>query len=185
MKRAVCTMALFLSSFAGSAQAPKPAQSAELQTSKATSTCPIAMRARQAFLTQRDLVNHDLSPNGKDRMAMRRQGMQMRLTLQGDDRRHIATADVTVTGLKGDGQQMKLMSAERAGNSGTIMKTIDISFEAGDDGTVDAYFTAPGFSMVKTIKLNTVTYANGSTWKMPDANACSVAPEGLMLIADR
>lgn len=180
----VCTIGLLMSSLAVAGQSKQPAQGAELTRTVQTSTCPISMRARHAFLTQRELTGDQRAPHSPDKMTTKEPGMALRLTLQGRDNRLITSARVRVSGLKSDGHSLLLTSKDERKGAKTFTKAMAVNFERGDDGAVDAYFTARGFTSVQSVALLAVTYSDGSTWKLPPANGCSVAPEPLMLIAD-
>jgi hypothetical protein len=182
---AVCTVGLLMSSLAVPGQSKQPAQSAELTRTLQTSTCPISMRARHAFMTQRELASDQRSPHSPDKMTAKEPGMALRLTLKGSDNRRIASAQVKVSGLKSDGHTLLLTSEKQVKGAKIFSKTMGVSFARGEDGTVDAYFTAPGFTSVRSIALLTVTYSDGSTWTLQTANGCSVEPDPLMLIADQ
>jgi len=45
--------------------------------------------------------------------------------------------------------------------------------------------TVPGLSGVTTIELNSVTYADGSTWKLAGGSVCRSPIDGFMLIGNR
>ena len=180
-----CTITLLAAGLAANAQNAHSVKTVVLHSTTVPSTCPVNMRARHAFFTQRALVDEPRTPGKDSKKTERDLGMHLRLTLTNPDDRHIASAWVTVVGLDGGGQMSPVDPLELPGKSRTLKKALQVKFEPGDDGTVDAYFVAPGFSSVRTIALNAVAYADGSTWRMPDQNACSVAPEALMLVADR
>ena len=57
---------------------------------------------------------------------------------------------------------------------------------AGDgNGGVTAQLTLPGFAGVSSIALDSVTYSDGSTWKMEAKSGCRVVPDPLLLVAGR
>ncbi|HWA95347.1 MAG TPA: hypothetical protein VG844_12165 [Terracidiphilus sp.] len=182
MKFAVAgTIALLFTSGAAFSQSTQAAQTTTtvITMSRNMSTCPIGMQARHAFFTQRQLANDQHSPDGK---RTSNAAMELRLTLTPQDKRHIEKAWVTIVGLSG--KDAKFMPARDSnGKEGTLQKSMQIAFAPGDDGNADAYFRALGFGSVHSIQLKSVTYSDGSTWKLPAQDACSVAPDGLMLVA--
>lgn len=188
---ATSTIALLLASGTAFGQTASTAQSAayapvvrteSLAMARAASSCPIGMRARHAFFTQRELAGNQHSPDGK---GATNTAMALLLTLTPQTKRHIAKAWVTITGLSGAGHSMLTLEAQKSNGakSPTLTKNLEVSFTPGDDGNTDAYFKAAGFSAINSVQLVSVTYSDGSTWSLPAQDACSVAPDGLMLIA--
>jgi len=64
-----------------------------------------------------------------------------------------------------------------------VTRTMSTSFFTEDEKNVSANLWLPGFSTVNSLKLISVTYADGSTRKFDDARACTVTPDPLMLVS--
>ncbi|MDE3199937.1 MAG: hypothetical protein KGN79_03360, partial [Acidobacteriota bacterium] len=116
-------IALLLASVAvrgQTAQAAKlSAQAVVLKTETITrslgsSACPIGMQARHAFFAQRQLAGNQHTPQDK---SINRAAMALRLTLTPQDKRHITSAWVTITGLSG--KDVRLMPARNSYNAET------------------------------------------------------------------
>ena len=106
-------------------------------------------------------------------------GLHLVLTLTGA-RTRITNATVTVHGLNGKWHFLQT-GAARDG-SGEATKTLNLAFAAGEEKTASTDLVVPGFTSVSSIVLDSVTYANGSTWKFSGREACQVAPDGFMLV---
>jgi len=59
----------------------------------------------------------------------------------------------------------------------TVENVRSVMVDAGQQVTVDALVT--GFSDIKHIELNSVTYADGTSWQPIDGNTCIVTPGSL------
>jgi len=93
----------------------------------------------------------------------------------------VASAKVTVRGTNG---KWRTVPAGLAGDASSEMnKTLDVTFRVAENGQVSADMTLPGFTSVKSISLDSLTYSNGSTWIPANGRACRVAPDPLMLVS--
>ncbi|HUB30636.1 MAG TPA: hypothetical protein VL967_13105 [Terracidiphilus sp.] len=154
------------------------AQIVTLPPVQSNSACPVAMRARHDFFFQKELTT-GAKPNERGYEPYAAATTQLRLTLTDFNHRRIQTANVTVRGTNGVG---RLVPVDAGKPSPNVTRTMNLSFEPGDDSGVDAYLALRGFTTVNAIVLNSLTYADGSTWKTIDAGACQVAPDGFMLV---
>ena len=78
-----------------------------------------------------------------------------------------------------------MIDAKSASSASDINRTLDVTFTSEADGSSTAELDLPAFTSVQTVRLDSITYADGSTWKVADARVCSVAPDGFMLISGR
>lgn len=115
--------------------------------------------------------------------------MMPTLTLTPRNGRALASAMVTAHGLSPTPGAMYLLtrSTPEGGGKGRaeIAKTLTVKLVAGENGSYSAVLQLPGFTTVRSIHLDAVTYADGSTWKQEDEAACSVTPDPLLLIGSR
>ena len=77
--------------------------------------------------------------------------------------------------------QLRQTGAARDG-SAEVTKTLDLAFTAAEGQSTSTNLVVPGFTSVSSIVLDSVTYANGSTWKFSSHETCKVAPDPLMLV---
>ena len=137
--------------------------------------CPVSMRAQQRW-------GGDLVAADKDRDA-RPKGIAQRLELivTNPDSKRITRARVTVHGLAPKGRVTQLASGERS----DVVRTFDVNFSAGTGKDVTAGLRVPGMAAVFSIDLDSVTYADGSTWRLADGQSCRTVPDPMMLISGR
>lgn len=180
---------LLLAATALSAQGAAPQSQPLLQTviviPVPDESCPVSM--------------HALQGNGRGFIAVKNQppasGFVQRIHLilgnrQTGDRRtaKVVSAKVVVYGYSGKARVSQASSdqsgAQAGDQTGNLSKTIGVSFAPEDNG-VAADLVLPGFTAVSAIRLESIRYDDGSTWKVGGAQACRVAPDPLMLVAGR
>jgi hypothetical protein len=64
-----------------------------------------------------------------------------------------------------------------------IWKTMDVALDVKGNGSASRELSFAHFSTIRTIDVNSVTYADGSTWHASSPGACSVAPSLFMRIS--
>ena len=64
-----------------------------------------------------------------------------------------------------------------------IWKTLDVALDVKGNSSASRELSFDHFSTISTIDVNSVTYADGSTWHAPSPGACSVAPSLIMRIS--
>lgn len=146
---------------------------ADVQIPTLINACPISLHARQAPGEETMQVN-----------GSRAKGVAQRLhlTIGNADSRKIVAANVTVHGFANKGRILQTMASQ---DSSDTAKALDVRFvaESGNESSADV--SAPGFSAVSSIDLNSVTYADGSTWKLAASGGCRSWIDGLMLVGSR
>lgn len=145
-----------------------------VQLPTVTSSCPVSLRAQQAAGGENLAVN-SARPKG---IA---QGLHLILT--SPDSRQISAAQVTVHGLTAKPRLTQTLSNQPG--SSDAAKTLDVRFSAGPGKDVSADLWVPGLTSIQEIELNSVTYTDGSAWRLAAGNACRTVPERLMLIGNR
>jgi hypothetical protein len=180
VKPAVLLVFLSLSA-AATAQSAGNSAAEKLNLSHVTPAmrCPIGMHARHDFFFRKDLVSGN-PPQQRGGDTAGEEAMEIRLTLTNPDAQPITNARIVVRGTNGNWRTIPLGSGA---GKGDLKKSMEVTFERGDGQDVDSFLILQGFTAVQSIALDTVTYADGSTWKA--AGACRVAPDPFMLVADR
>jgi hypothetical protein len=140
------------------------------------SSCPISLHARQA--PGGDMME----VNGK---RVQNPGQRLHLSISESNSRRIVAANVTVRGFSNKARSMPTLSAE---DSSDAAKIVDVRFpaEAGKESSGKESSTdlaIPGLTAVTTIDLNSVTYSDGSTWKLAAGRSCRSWVDGLMLVS--
>jgi len=169
---AAVLFAILLGSIALTAQSPDEKQTkALIQMPTGNTGCPVTMHARQG-------VNGDLLPVKDSRPKGPAQSLHLILT--NGDSRQITGGEVTVRGLTGKGRVTKTKSA--GDDSSDAVLKLPVKFSAGDNKDVVADLLVPAMTAVHAIELNSVTYADGSTWKLPTGTTCRTIPDPTMLV---
>lgn len=63
-----------------------------------------------------------------------------------------------------------------------IWKTVDVALDVKGNSSASRELSLGHFSTISIIDVNSVTYADGSTWQAASPGACSVAPRLIMRI---
>jgi len=175
-RAAAVSFATLLGSIALAAQSPDQKQATTLiiRMPAENTACPVAMQARQG-------VNGDLRAVKNSRPEGTAQLIHLILTNR--DARQITGGAVTVHGLTGKGRVTKTPSA--GDDSSEAMQNLSVKFSAGADKDVFADLWVPGMTSVHAIELHSVTYTDGSTWKLPMGTACRIVPDPLMRVSEK
>ncbi|HEY2469731.1 MAG TPA: hypothetical protein VGI45_18070 [Terracidiphilus sp.] len=134
--------------------------------------CPIGMRARQ------DVWNHTITIHRGGEQYKGPFSQRIVLTLTNAHPAKIVAATVLVRGFDGKNRTLQTGGAE-----GTATKILRTGFTVSDNNTVSADLYISGFTAITSVKLQDVTYADGSTWHSDQSNSCRIAPDPMMLIA--
>lgn len=134
--------------------------------------CPVGMRARHEFGLHRVYVGNHAAPEPS--------GMRLDFVLTSPRKDPITSASITVRGLD---DKSHLVQAGDSAASPDVEKTMSVNLIPGEDRNSNADLIAPGFVVVNSIELNSVTYASGETWKFEGNRVCQIAPDPLMLVS--
>jgi hypothetical protein len=144
-------------------------------------TCPVNMRALQGSGTGLVAVR------GEQKAAVSSQRIHLILTNRTSSK--IAGAKVKVFGLSGKNRieqawsdQLALTNWDKVSD---LTRTLDVTFAPEGDKDVATDLVLPGFTSVSSIRLESIRYQDGSTWALAGPQACYLAPDRIMLVADR
>lgn len=144
--------------------------------------CPVDMRVRQRMGGGMTAV---------DENGVRRRVFAQRLRLFLNDLRpdfagqQIVSARVTVHGSNGKERIQRVGSGsidDRDMSSGQMARTLNVDLANWGEPGVSGDFRLPEFTSASRVDLVSVTYEDGSTWKLSGNETCRVAPDPLMLI---
>jgi hypothetical protein len=95
----------------------------------------------------------------------------------------ITGLEMTVHGTTAEGRVLPVASA--SGERGTIARklSLKVTMAAGADTTKDVAFN--GFTSMQLIDLDSVSYADGTSWHPSVGHTCSVEPSHLLLVGGR
>jgi len=145
-----------------------------VQSPALTGACPVSLRAQQAA-GGGTLAVDNARPKGP--------AQRLHLILTNPDSRQVTGATVTVRGLTAKGRITQTLATPD--DSSDAARTLTVRFSAGPGNAVSADLWAPGLTAVQMVELNSVTYADGSTWKLADSSVCRTVPDKLMPIGNR
>jgi hypothetical protein len=137
--------------------------------------CPVAMEAKL-------LGGADMRRVGEK--AMGGPGQRIRLTLR--DRTNpakVVGAKVAVRGT--DGKPRMSALADSGNRTGEVTRTVTLSFNDRGESWAAADLVLRGLTSVSRVRLESLTYADGTTWQPEQGSSCSIVPDPLMLVAGR
>jgi hypothetical protein len=141
--------------------------------------CPVSMTARQTAATELVKVKKGADPSPE---TPAKPGQRLHLILGGlPETGRITGATVTVRGLSARGHVDKVSGS----GASDLRRTINVTFSPEGEKTFSAELVLPGFTAVKSVKLEALQFADSSTRDFAGVNLCTVAPDPLMLVAGR
>ena len=151
-----------------------------------SSGCPVSMKLEHSGLLQLRKVRKAPGTPGTQPYRGFRTELQLLLTALPDahsNPRQIAGARLTAYGYNGN--PSVILISGNVDPSSEIAKTMDVKFAPGGDRTVSANLLLPGFAAARSIDLDSITYADGSTWTPAAGQRCTVTPDPFMLVDAR
>jgi hypothetical protein len=149
--------------------------------------CPVGLRATHGpslpgSLNAGSPSQQGPAINGRKLLAQRPVpaiNQQIHLIMTNLSSRDIVSAQFTAHGFSNKRRTVYAGAAQAPDLSSTKEVVVDVkgNGQASSDLSL-GYFTA-----VSSIDLNSITYTDGSTWRSASPGACSVVPDGVMLIA--
>ena len=104
---------------------------------------------------------------------------KLHLTVTNPDSRRVVAANVTVRGFADKARLMQVMPGQ---HSFDAARTLDVRFPVDPGKETSADLRVPGLTAISAIDLNSVTYADGSVWKLASGGSCRSWIEGFMLV---
>jgi hypothetical protein len=135
-------------------------------------TCPVSLHALQG--SGGGLLK------ARDAEPAPQPSQSIHLVLSDAPATHVISAKVVVRGLSGKNQMLPARSA--SDTQGDLLRTLDVRFVREGDDVLGSDLILPGFTSVRSIQIQSLSYQDGSTWTVA-GRACSVVPDPLMLIA--
>jgi hypothetical protein len=145
------------------------------------SSCPIGIQAQPTpGLTQ--MVTHGTPPSRdySNRDVLRSQ-QSPRFLLHNPGARGITAIEVTAHGLRPGGYLEPVSSI--TGGPDTLDKRVSLQLlvDPGKRATSDVRFD--GFTSIRSLDLESVTYADGTAWRVTAQRPCRFEPSRMMLVA--
>ena len=177
MNRAVFSVAFLLGPMLVTAQtAVSPSnpvsRSTVLESASPAAHCPVSLHAQQMPGGDRWVVNG---------FTVKPLAQRLHLTATASHSGPVVAANITVRGYAGQPRFTPIgPSGEDAGEAS---KTLDVTFAPAHGRDASTDFALAGFSAVTVVDLNSITYSDGSTWKLNAGSSCRTWIDGTMLIA--
>jgi len=128
----------------------------------------------QSGLTQLAVRDPKAQPGGAP-------AQRLRLRLTNPDDRGITSVQLTVHGLTAKGQVEPVISNTPKSATALRLLNLELAIDSGKSADRDVSFT--GFTSVRSIDIEAVTYADGSQWKATASAPCTVVPDRFMAVA--
>jgi hypothetical protein len=141
--------------------------------------CPVGLEANHgSFYLERKTVNGRESDPG---MTGNEPSQRIRLKMTNQRLQDIVSLEITVHGLSDKWRTIPLASAPYKAD---LSKKLHLVLAVKPNGNASSDLALNHFTTVTAIDLDAVTYADGSVWRAPSPQACTVAPNPLMLASD-
>jgi hypothetical protein len=105
---------------------------------------------------------------------------RIHLTMINHLSREIVSARFTVHGYSDKPKAIELAGVSQGPD---LSKTVNVVLDVKASGHASSDLSLSRFTAVTSIDLNSIIYADGTTWHVPSPGACSVTPDSLMLVA--
>jgi hypothetical protein len=135
-------------------------------------TCPVGMQARHG-------VGVPVGMNA-ERSPIAPHAQRIHLTMTNLLPHEIVSAQFVVHGYSNKGRAMNLANSS---SNPDLAKTVELVLDVKGKSEASSDLSLSRFAAVTSIDLNSITYADGNTWHTPSPEACSIAPDMLMLVA--
>lgn len=146
--------------------------------------CPVGLDAYHESGVPRAIIADAESRPGPTINAptgqVRLQFQQLRVTLTNPSSQEIVRAQITAHGFSDKWRAIELSNPS---NAPDLAKTVDVVMDVKRNGHASRDLSLSHFTAVTSIELNSITYADGSTWHASSPGACSVTPDLFMLVA--
>ena len=151
---------------------------------KPEASCPVGMQARHGAgvpvsMNAGPSINWSpIAPNSPAFTHTRTQ--RIHLTMTNLLSREIVSVQFVVHGYSNKGRAMNLANSS---SEPDLAKTVDVVLDVKGKSEASSDLSLSRFTAVTSIDLKSITYADGNTWNAPSAEACSVTPDSMMLVA--
>jgi hypothetical protein len=134
--------------------------------------CPVSLRAQQMPGGDTWVVNG---------ATVKPFAQRLHLTATAPHSGPVVAASITVRGYAGQPRFTPIGTSDQ--DAGKASKTLDVAFAPARGREASTDIALAGFSAVTVVDLNSITYADGSTWKLNAGSSCRTWIDGTMLIA--
>lgn len=159
---------------------PALSQSATLFARPGTTGCPVGLRAQREVTLGTVIVK-----NGQDDQSRPKDEITQRLhmTLTNSNPHDIVGIQITVHGFPAKARLVPTVSAQS--DASELKKTIALKINVGSNQNASTDLRLRAFTAVRLLDVDSVDYADGSSWHASAQQTCHVEPEGFMLVSSR
>jgi hypothetical protein len=138
--------------------------------------CPVGLKVNhgRSFLKR----NTNYGPFAPPNPAVQEQRIQLIVT--NPSPKEIASAQITVHGFSDKWRSIPLASAA---STPDLTKSVNIVLNVKGNDHASSDLSLLRFTSVAYVDLDSLTYADGATWKASSPGACSVSPDLFMLVS--
>jgi hypothetical protein len=141
-------------------------------------SCPIGMEARHGVGLPVGLyAGPSIEKSPKDSPGFTQ---RIQLTMTNLLAHEIVSVQFVVHGYSNKARAMNLANSSPEPD---LAKTVDVVLDVKGKSEASSDLLLSRFTAVTSIDLKSVTYADGNTWNTPSAEACSISPDSIMLVA--
>jgi hypothetical protein len=141
-------------------------------------SCPIGLQARRAAGLP---VAMNAGPSsGKSPKDSGASIQKIQLTMTNLLPHEIVSAQFVVHGYSNKARAMNLANSS---SKPDLAKTVNLVLDVKGNSEASSDLLLSRFTAVTSLDLKSITYAGGNTWNTPSAEACSITPGAIMLVA--
>jgi hypothetical protein len=143
-----------------------------------TTGCPVGLRAQREVTLGTVIVK-----NGEDDRSRPKDEITQRLhmTLTNSNPHDIVGMQITVHGFPAKARAVPTLSTES--NAPELKQTIALKINVGSNQNASTDLRLRAFTAVRLLDVDSVDYADGSSWHASAHQGCHVEPDGFMLVS--
>jgi hypothetical protein len=134
--------------------------------------CPISLRARPASGLNVVVVKHP--------QKIQVPFQQLHLTFGNWQSREIVSVSVTIRGF--DATPRLILGADRLQDPSALAKAIDLKLNVANGKKAERDVTLESFATISRVDLESVEYADGTSWKASPQQSCHIIPDRFLLV---
>jgi hypothetical protein len=157
-------------------RSPQTTPSILMQPRTLRADCPVGLKVNHGpSLQKRDTEYGPFAPP-----APRVQEQRIQLTMTNQSPKEIVSAQITVYGFSDKWRAIPLAGAE---DTPDLRKRVNLVLNVKGNDHASSDLSLNRFTSVAYVDLDSLTYADGATWKASSPAACSVTPDPFMLVS--
>jgi hypothetical protein len=157
-------------------RSPQTTPSILMQPRTPGADCPVGLKVNHGpSFQKRDTDYGPFAPP-----APKVQEQRIQLTMTNPSPKEIVSAQITVYGFSDKWRAIPLSGAK---DTPDLRKTVSLVLNVKGNNHASSDLSLHRFTSVAYVNLDSLTYADGATWKASSAAACSVTPDPLMLVS--